>query len=435
MLSHGLSSFPTELQHAVLYNLRLGGGIECLFSPRAVSRQWCRLIDDHLYHYFVQGPEVLHCYVNLWNRFRQKLIQQRVVLRLRVRTTAYIPSPDRQRPQPDISDPEVISWQPSSQSSWNPSLHSPHDYTAYVYDACFETKYLNEREDIKPVDIRPRTNAPISLGSGLTRLLELHHQPPRSGTIFPLFHVIQEAWDFILGEDAALMPIYPPIASEAWLQVRLATGQVAARYREPPAIYIEPSRDPYWPFRFDEYSRFPADRDNSSGQHQYAVVSRLRLPNLVQDEGILLVTVRETEVAEWISDVRYCEIMQSMITVADVGGPQEFILGGAVVQLDDFERFIPGGMGEWFRRRILDKRTRTASPESLNARDASAASSSPSLERPRRGMQGDVLRRLQHAMQILEEVPNPDEEPQNAEEDGTGGAGENPEGNADCRTQ
>jgi hypothetical protein len=165
------------------------------------------------------------------------------------------------------------------------------------------------------------------------------------------------------------------------------------------------------------------------------VVSRLRLPNLVQDEGILLVTVRETEVAEWISDVRYREIMQSMITVADVGGPQEFILGGAVVQLDDFERFIPGGMGEWFRRRILDKRTRTASPESLNARDASAASSSPSLERPRRGMQGDVLRRLQHAMQILEEVPNPDEEPQNAEEDGTGGAGENPEGNADCRTQ
>ena len=89
------------------------------------------------------------------------------------------------------------------------------------------------------------------------------------------------------------MPIYPPIASEAWLQIRLATSSVAPRHREPPAIYIEPTRDPFWPFRFDEYSRFPGERNTSVGQPQFAVVSRLALPNLVQDEGILLVTVRD----------------------------------------------------------------------------------------------------------------------------------------------
>jgi hypothetical protein len=311
-------------------------------------------------------------------------------------------------------------------------LNSPQDYTAYIYDACFETKYLNERDDILPLDIRPRTPAPISLGSGLTKLLEQHNQPPRSGTIFPLFHVIQEAWDFILGEDAALMPIYPPIASEAWLQVRLATGKTAAQYREPPAIYIEPSRDPYWPFRFDEYSRFPDDRDNSSGQHQYAVVSRLRLPNLVQDEGILLVTVRETEVSEWITDQRYREIMQSMITVADVGGPQEFILGGAVVQLEDYERFMPGAMGEWFRRRILGKRTRSGTPESLNVRDASTGATSQSGEVQPRMMQRDVVRRLQHAMEVLEEEPVPEGQDQNTE---AGQAGRNAPGDGECPNQ
>src|ERR1700738_3997978 len=102
-----LASLPTELQHSVLYYLRLDGGIQALFDPRAVSRQWCRLIDDHLYHYFVKGPEVLHCYVNLRNRFRQKLIQQRVVLRLRVRTTAYTPTPNSTSPQPGGLDASV----------------------------------------------------------------------------------------------------------------------------------------------------------------------------------------------------------------------------------------------------------------------------------------------------------------------------------------
>src|SRR5204863_4396438 len=104
--------------------------------------------------------------------------------------------------------------------------------------------------------------------------------------------------EFILGEDAELMPIYPPIASEAWLQIRLATSAVTARYREPPSIYIEPTRDPFWPFRFDEYGRFhTGERDvGTSGQHQFAVISRLALPNLIQDEGILLVTLRDTEV-------------------------------------------------------------------------------------------------------------------------------------------
>jgi hypothetical protein len=204
------------------------------------------------------------------------------------------------------------------------------------------------------------------------------------------------------------MPIYPPIASEAWLQIRLATGSVAARYREPPAIYVEPSRDPHWPFRFDEYSRFPTERNVATGQHQYAVASRLARPNLVQDEGILLVTVRQTQVSEWIQDARYREIMQSMINVADVGGPQEFILGGAVVQLEDFERFIPRGMVEWFRRRVLQKRTRTATPESVRERsqwtdEEEAHPHSSGHVSVNEAMQGNVMRRLQHAMDVLRE--------------------------------
>jgi hypothetical protein len=144
----------------------------------------------------------------------------------------------------------------------------------------------------------------------------------------------------------------------------------------------------------------------ATGEHQYAVASRLTRPNLVQDEGILLVTVRHTQVSEWIQDARYREIMQSMINVADVGGPQEFILGGAVVQLEDFERFIPRGMGDWFRRRILQKRTRTATPESVRDRSESTdeeeahPDSSEQLS-ANDGMQGNVMRRLQQAMEIL----------------------------------
>ena len=427
-----LTSLPVELQYAVLLNLRQDGGIQSLFFPRGVSRQWCRLIDDHLYHYFTCGPEVLYCYVNLWNRFRQKLIQQRVTLRLRVRTMKYSakvketlapPAPQVRKPtsqsipaqsemeyiksQSEVG--EIVSWQPSSQSSENPSL-SPRHYTAYIYDACFDAKYNSERDQVRPVDINPRTSRPISLGSGLTKLLERANQPSRSGTIFPLFHVIQEAWDFILGEDAAIMPIYPPIASEAWLQIRLATGSVAARYREPPAIYMEPTRDPFWPFRFDEYSRFPVERDASAGQHQFAVVSRLALPNLVQDEGILLVTLRDTTIAEWIQDPRYRDIMQSMIAVADVGGPQEFILGGAVVQLEDFEKFIPHGMVQWFRRRILEKWTRTATPEE-NEDEGSRSIESEEAVLPSSSMNGtmgdNVLARLQRAVEILSDEPFP----------------------------
>src|SRR5271156_1547394 len=271
-----LASLPTELQHAILKYLREEGGIESLFVLRAVSRRWCRLVDDSLYIYFVQGPELLYCYVNLWNRFRQKLIQQRVTLRLRVRTMLFkskaqspsSPTADDQArltlsppiPPEKYDYSHIVDWQPPSQSSKSPSLRSPREYTAYIYDACFDHKFNSEREIVRPVDIDPGTHYPISLGTGLAKILELAHQPARSGTIFPLFHVIQEAWDFILGEDAALMPIYPPIASEAWLQIRLATGNVAARYREPPSIYIEPTRDPFWPFRFDEYSRFQNER-------------------------------------------------------------------------------------------------------------------------------------------------------------------------------
>jgi hypothetical protein len=430
-----LASLPIELQYGVLLNLRQDGGIQSLFSPRRVSRQWCRLIDDHLYHYFTGGPEVLYCYVNLWNRFRQKLIQQRVILRLRVRTMKYsvtfkensAPSATQARnPFTSQSSPEqsemenskiqsevgeIVSWQPSSQSSENPSL-SPRHYTAYIYDACFDAKYNSERDQVHPVDINPRTPHPISLGSGLTKLLERANQPPRSGTVFPLFHVIQEAWDFIIGEDAALMPIYPPIASEAWLQIRLATSSAAASYREPPAIYIEPTRDPFWPFRFDEYSRFPGERNASAGQHQFAVVSRLVLPNLVQDEGILLITLRDTSISDWIQDARYREIMQSMIAVADVGGPQEFILGGAVVQLEDFEKFIPRGMVQWFRCRILEKWTRTATPEE-NEDEGSRSTENEEAAPPSSSMNGtmedNLFARLQRAVEILvdESFPQP----------------------------
>jgi len=375
-----LASLPTELQHAILKYLREEGGIECLFALRAVSRRWCRLVDDNLYIYFIQGPEVLYCYVNLWNRFHQKLIQQRVTLRLRVRTMLYkskaqspaSPTIDVQArvPLPPSTPPEkydysrMVDWQPPSQSSKTPSLRSHREYTAYIYDACFDHKFNSERDIIRPVDIDPGTHYPISLGTGLAKVLELAHQPARSGTIFPLFHVIQQAWDFILGEDATLMPIYPPIASEAWLQIRLATGTPPSRYRDPPAtIFVDPSRDPYWPFRFDEYTRIPNGWQDS-GQHQYAVVSRLALPNVPEDEGILLVSVRDTEVGEWIQDARYREIMQSMIAVADVGRPQEFILGGAVIQLQDYERFIPRGMVRWFRRRILGRTSMITSPAS-----------------------------------------------------------------------
>jgi hypothetical protein len=121
-----------------------------------------------------------------------------------------------------------------------------------------------------------------------------------------------------------------------------------------------------------------------------------------------------------------------MITVADVGGPQEFILGGAVVQLEDYERFMPGAMGEWFRRRILGKRTRSGTPESLNVRDASTGATSRSGEVQARAMQRDVVRRLQHAMEVLEEEPVPEEQDQNTE---AGQAGGNAPGDGECPNQ
>lgn len=421
-----LNALPTELQRSVLYYLRHEGGIKCLFSHRAVSRQWRRIIDEHLYDYFTKGPDTLYCYVNLWNRFRQKLVQQRVILRLRTRCIEYkskTPSPENHSPiaetdssSPDLllDDDSIISWQPPSHSSETPSL-SPRKYTAFIYDACFETKYQDERDAISPLDIHPRTRSPIGLGTGLKRLIEKANQPPRSGTIFPLFHIIQEAWDFILGDDAALVPVYPPIASEAWLQIRLATGPVPARFREPPAIYIEPSRDPHWPFRFDEYLRFPSERgDDTAGEHQYAVVSRLALPNLVEDEGLLLVTIRDTTVGEWISDPRYREIMESMINIADVGGPQEFILGGAVVGLRDFARFIPLGMVPWFRRRILEQNdspdagTRSRREDSSSEEAQGTAESGDTDEDENEGDESeeeaeedDVMGRAERALEIL----------------------------------
>ena len=200
-----------------------------------------------------------------------------------------------------------------------------------------------------------------------------------------------------MGDNAALLPIYPPIASEAWLQIRLATGNVAAKYRDPPAVYIAPPQDPFWPFLFDEYSRFDQnDRFREGGEHQFAVVSRLALPNLMEDEGILLVAVRDTSLDEWIHDARYREIMRSMITVAESGGPHEFILGGAVVQLEDYQRFIPKGMVEWFRRRILEKTTRSSSSDD----EPSPVWESPPGLSPT-GVGADVLARLERVMEIL----------------------------------
>lgn len=413
-------SLPTELQHAVLHAMRREGGIKCLFPHRAVSREWRRIIDSHLYNFFIKGPDTLYCYVNLWNRFRQKLIQQRVVLRLRARTVEY--SSTSQSPKPAGLDPHtsqkpmssqtgqfgtgIISWQPSSDSSEASSL-SPRRYSAYIYDACFEPKYETEQSQVTALDIQPRTRSVIGLGSGLKRLFEKYGQPPRSGTVFPLFHIIQEAWDFILGDDAALVPVYPPIASEAWLQIRLTTGPVPARYREPPAIYIEPSRDPYWPFRFDEYLRFPSERgDQTSGEHQYAVVSRLALPNLVEDEGILLVTIRDTEVNEWIQDPRYREIMQSMINIADVGGPQEFVLGGAVVGLHDFARFIPLGMVPWFRRRILEQSVSPDAPGTSAQPDGSSDGGNDDEGSDEDSDDGDdIMARVDRALEILRYHP------------------------------
>ena len=177
-------------------------------------------------------------------------------------------------------------------------------------------------------------------------------------------------------------------------------------------FYIEPSHDPFWPFSFDEYSSFPGERDTSGGQHQYALVSRLALPNLIQDEGILLVTLRDTTVAEWIPDTRYREILQSMITVADVGGPQEFVLGGAVVQLEDFERFIPHGMVRWFRRRILEKWTRSTTPEDEKEGWRSAEVNEQEDDPlPSSSVNGDfeedVMARLRHAVEILGDEPLP----------------------------
>jgi hypothetical protein len=93
-----------------------------------------------------------------------------------------------------------------------------------------------------------------------------------------------------------------------------------------------------------------------------------------------------------------------MINVADVGGPQEFILGGAVISLQDFERFIPRGMVNWFRRRILQKWTRTNSPQSErrdNSSDHSGSSTGSEEESSAAMGPGDVVSRLTRAMQVL----------------------------------
>ena len=142
------------------------------------------------------------------------------------------------------------------------------------------------------------------------------------------------------------------------------------------------------------------------------MASRLALPNLVEDEGILLVTVRDTEVGEWIQDARYREIMQSMITVADVGGPQEFILGGAVVQLQDFERFIPRGMVRWFRRRILGRTSEITSPAS--AEESTNSKSGKEDPRPQysgRGGENSPVARLARAMEVLRPDSADEEQP------------------------
>jgi hypothetical protein len=375
-----LGSLPAELQNGILNNVREACGIQGLFPARRVNRKWRESIDNYLYAWFLRGPESLWCYVSLWNRFRQRLIQQRVCLRLRIRMIGYQPPNDTtQTDTPQVAEgftenltagqifptdvlsesaAEMVDWQPSSDSSDNASL-SPRNYSMYIYDACFDGKLDGEKDKVRPIDIRKRTPGQLCLGTGLTRLLVDAGQPPRSGTIFPLFHVVQEAWDFIMGGDPALRPIYPPIASEAWLQIRLATGPDAYDYPRPPPIRIEQSRDPFWPFQLTSYNVFgpslPGYGTGLAGQHQFAVISRLALPNLVEDEGILLVTIRDTDVGEWIEDARYRDIMRSMIDLADTGGPQEFVVGGAVVRLEDYERFIPKGMIRWFRRRILGK--------------------------------------------------------------------------------
>jgi hypothetical protein len=57
----------------------------------------------------------------------------------------------------------LIKWKPKS---------SPRNYNAYIYDACFDAKYATELPIIHPININLRIPYPISLGSGLTRLLE-----------------------------------------------------------------------------------------------------------------------------------------------------------------------------------------------------------------------------------------------------------------------
>ena len=392
-LQDPFSSLPHELQAIVLDVIRNEDGMKFLFPMRNVSRSWCRLIDDYLYDFFINGPDILYCYVNLWNRFRQKLVQQRCILRLRIRTKKYIPpmapprrpAPPNERGEDEVKDGSegsensksdisrhtplnstgMASWQPSENPSPTPSLRPPpKDYAAYIYDAVFDPKFEAESDQIRVLDINIRTRRQISLGSGLTKFMEMNHQPPRAGCVFPLFHVIQEAWDFVLAEDVqAMMPLYPPIASEAWIQIRLLMVPAASRWQEPRNLHIQPSQDPFWPFRFNEYiTTLADDSTRATGSHQFAVLSRLALPSCIQDEGIALVTVEDTNLEDWIEDQRYRELMQSMMNVADISGPQEFILGGAVCTIEDFERFIPPGMVKWFRRTILDKWTTNASP-------------------------------------------------------------------------
>lgn len=161
-----------------------------------------------------------------------------------------------------------------------------------------------------------------------------------------------------MAEDQHAMPLYPPIASEAWIQIRLLMVPGPTRWTEPSYMRIHPSQDPFWPFHFDEYVTPQADDSvRASGSHQYAVLSRLALPSFVQDEGIALVTLQDTRLEDWIEDENYREVMQGMMTVAEISGPQEFILGGAVCTIEDFERFIPPGMVEWYRKTVLNKRS------------------------------------------------------------------------------
>ena len=384
------SSLPHELQAIVLGLVRNEDGMKFLFPMRNVSRSWCRLIDDYLYDFFINGPDILYCYVNLWNKFGQKLVQQRCILRLRIRTKKYIPPPaPPKRPTPpneredkdgseDSGDPKsdtshhmplnsmgMVSWQPSGNPSPTPSLRPPpKDYAAYIYDAVFDPKFEAESDEIRVLDINIRTREKISLGSGLTKLMELNHQPPRGGCVFPLFHVVQEAWDFRITEDGqVVIPTYPPIASEVWIQIRLLMVPATSGRQEPRNLPIQPSQDPFWPFGFnDNVTPLTDDSIRATGSHQFAVLSRLVLPSYIQDQGIALVTLKDTSLEDWIEDRQHRELMQSMINVADISVPQEFILGGAICTIEDFERFIPPGMVKWFRRRILDKWSTNASP-------------------------------------------------------------------------